>query len=240
MKWHCTVFLFFWLINTYGEDSSGVYAMGDFLLHPSCLYFKEEKVMPGSYAYIAGKTTNGWKRIFNWSNDNEKAVSSNDSWILICRSKWPGIKGIRKKTLTHDGLAIGFNIMTEKTLDNETYGEIGFYISEEFLQSSGNSLICVRPDTKETKILPFQKFKDIGLVETQSDGSFVLRGEKMELTIAISGAYFPGCKGVFLQDYRESPVDGVRCVRLVIPFSAKEVLNTDIKVKFTIKEMDKK
>ena len=227
--------IFLCMTKGYGEGA-GAYEQGDYLLHPTELYFKEEAVLK-MYAYVAARTQNGClNEVLAWK-ENDKEEEFKGGVRLINEKEQSRVKGIRIKTLTSEGLSVEFKIRTEQALGKGSFGEIGFYIPEEFLQSSDYPVICIDPNGKETDISSKKKFRDVILDSKQGKGTFILRGRKYELIINITGIDFTGSYGARLQDFRISPIDGIRSFRFLISFCAANPFDLNIEVRFNIKEL---
>jgi hypothetical protein len=217
-----------------GENSTGAYVEGDYLLHPQTLFYKEEKVFIKANAYLAQKKGKDWKTTFTWKG-GEKENKKKNEIILICDSEWPDAKGTRIKTLTPEGLSIEFKIKTKKGLGEGSHGLIAFYLPMEFLQENGKELICVSPQEKTIEIAA-EKFSDIVLRPKENNGKFILRDGSRELIIKAENVDFTGSYGARIQDYREKPKDGSACLRFVISFNTLKPVEINAKVSFSVKD----
>lgn len=213
-----------------------IYEQGYYLLHPTSLYYKAEKVIPFIHAYTSQKADKRYRTHFYFKKEFKEEKIPNGI-RLFRENKIKGDSGTENRILTPDGLSLEYHLKTTSELPQGSFGEIHFLISEEFLKGESQKLTVLGPNGEKLDFSAESKSKIAISARTLQGkgGKFTIKGEKKELIIDIKDINITGDGACYIA-LKQVPASSVfhakfnSCLRLIISFRVEKPM--DIKVVF--------
>ena len=212
------------------QSENGILAAGDYLVHPTQVFFKDSLIVSGSNLWVSEVGRKDLR--FKLRADDFQMEESTAGQLLKWKVKMND--STCEKTLSVSRECVGIKYDLIVPAGKKGYGEIGLFIPAEAVQDKdgGMSFATGNGQPRAVNAMLERGKRDLGAITGENDGVFTLVG-KRKLIITFSGVKFAGSYGARIQDIWNEQQRGLR---FLISFNTLEGVAAKIALKICVDE----